>query len=778
MSVTYLSCDAYYGSICIKYDNVSVSYTTGNNQTYGTPPTSAQNIMDGIRFNKFVLNSEIGEQTPEQLCNSSKPEVISQNRGIMENLLNCNLFNYSDMTVETARISRNAFQSNLLCWYDWKGACANIRPDTFDLGTIQAVMVPYQKGVDWDIIDRSSINSTAWAHVWYMYDFVSPRYNKNSQSNGPIQLASYINKFNTGRTRIGNISMPVEITNLYYKMLLTKAIFTDFYNQIYRAGYYANTAVRNPLSKDYISTTFSSDSVGKERFISEIVLQNCSNTITNNCISADIKTIWLNNLTIPTCYVENGECYIDFDISAELYLSYTASTRTLDEFTNSLLNKFFIDDDNTVRLTVGESIVTPRIAQYEQTIFRLGMSSIYQFIIGNYIDLTNDRVVRNFVSPSVMMTIPLRTKVKQFSPTLLAYFSATYPQAVIANGLKIIADTNLIPTVYFNSLSSSAQLTYVRNNCNTNYTPSSNQPINILTFQQYMLNNSTGICLCYCSKLVPLNNPSKCGNKSAMCFDNACTDDYNALLGINNCGSSCGETCSWSESVGSNTFRNPASFNTIKFEQSCGFSCDSVLKRKTSIFIPVLGMITSILGAIIAFLLCQYNQLGKTISYIATISVLCALVGVTAFFTADFSCLPRCGGSGGKTPECMTKYTKMSVSTDFCSPNLACECQFGVAGDCGSNCTCVSTVCKPNDGSARPTVKEYNRKPNMIWILFCLLIAIMIIMISVLLYKIYTIDISLSNYIGLTVLLVITPISMMLHNIISKKESSVFESRC
>lgn len=798
MSVTLLQTDPLDCSFEVKFNSITPTFTD-QGQTYGSIAGSA-NRMAGIKYDSgsttsgcpFIqtdpnckpteecdpMNPNIcslrpcaGNNNCDQLCRNVMGNAVPPSRASMEQVAICPLFTYSDMKLNGW--TKTDGGSEVYCWYDWQGSCAGIDNSSLNIGSAKSSFIfsPQSRGADWDVVDNNQLKPTLWIKTIYRFDFTN--YNKLASN----ILNRWLTDLSTNATSADSQRLPADIIDIIYNSTLTKALFTDFYNQIYNTGYYSAQVPNNPIMTDYI-TNQSSISIEKNIFINQLGEPVCAGNNTTGCISKQLNKIWFDNLIIPTCYVEGTDCYINFNISAEIWKTITDLSQ-LDTLANTLLNNFFIDDGAVI--TVNDISKSPVKAVFVNTILVLGFQPTTSEPLGNYVDVVTNLVSNaptKFIS-TVLMSIPLRTKVSVFSPTLIAYFSANFPSAVIANGQKMIADTGLMPTLYFNSLTSdNDKRTYVENYCDTIYLPSKNQHVLIGTFNQFILNSKTGICSCYVSGLVPQTNQTKRGNQTAMCFDNACTPEFNQLFGVTDCQSKCSQMCAWANATGPNTFTDPTVYNEALFEQTCGYSCDSVLRRKSNPIIPVMGTVLTLLMLLLTFSVCKYGSFSVSATVICMLVVFVIFAGLTAFFTDDFQCLPICGGDDGKTSLCLTKNTKLSVPTQFCGAKLPCECQFGVAGDCGSNCSCVSSMCLPLDGSTRPSHKEYQRDPNMIVVVIAIVISIIIPTILVYLHDDYHWDMSVETYSGLVGVMALIPFSIGMYELLHKKEIVVFDGGC
>lgn len=218
------------------------------------------------------------------------------------------------------------------------------------------------------------------------------------------------------------------------------------------------------------------------------------------------------------------------------------------------------------------------------------------------------------------------------------------------------------------------------------------------------------VCQCYNSLLQPVIG-RKPGNISAMCFDKSCNDpsiQQLFKLSDNLCANKCSDVYSWiynNDPLGPNAGANPFWLNKAKYDKLCGQDYQPLQSRNISLSLLGYGIAIaiSILLLVYAFLYMYKVSKKNTIITICCVGSVC--VGILILFIIDTMGQTTCG-SDNKTPTCKSKIFGWKLPDEFCPFMSACECQSD--NDCGSDCTCISSICIPNTGTFnQATQTEY-----------------------------------------------------------------------
>ncbi len=313
--------------------------------------------------------------------------------------------------------------------------------------------------------------------------------------------------------------------------------------------------------------------------------------------------------------------------------------------------------------------------------------------------------------------------IKKWNVALAAFYLATVTDPDIDVLKSIQKDTGFLPTALISAYCKDKDnldncKTQIINNCEKGY---SNIDIGLDAREYFLIYNpadSTGICTCINSGLVP-QSVSPFNNSTAECFDQSCSSTITGtdvqvgeVLGLTD--DFCRTRCDQMQTFLSNLPRNSAKLDGPKFNRLCGGRAFDDYGFNTTFFIQL--VVPSVILTTIILLFGGMN----TPSIIIASLTLATLVGGAYYLTRLFTPYVRCDGihPGGKQPLCFSKFnTNMPIHPSFCDINMFCECV--INGDCGGpDCTCKGEVCINKTTKIRKSYEEPVKMINLPMVIF------------------------------------------------------------
>ena len=311
--------------------------------------------------------------------------------------------------------------------------------------------------------------------------------------------------------------------------------------------------------------------------------------------------------------------------------------------------------------------------------------------------------------------------IKKWNVALAAFYLATVTIPDIDVLKSIQKDTGFLPKVLISAYCKDNLdncKTQIINNCEKGY---SNIDIGLDVRNYFLMYNpadSTGVCTCINSGLVP-QAVSPFNNSTAECFDQSCSStipgtslQVGEVLGLTD--DFCKTRCDQMQTFLSNLPRNSANLDGKKFNRLCGGRAFDDYGFNTTFFIQL--VVPSVILTTIILLFGGMN----TPSIIIASLTLVTLVGGAYYLTRLFTPYVRCDGihPGGKQPLCFSKFnTNMPIHPSFCDINMFCECV--VDSDCGGpDCTCKGEVCINKTTKTRKSYEEPVKMINLPMVIF------------------------------------------------------------
>jgi hypothetical protein len=290
---------------------------------------------------------------------------------------------------------------------------------------------------------------------------------------------------------------------------------------------------------------------------------------------------------------------------------------------------------------------------------------------------------------------------------------------------------------------------------------------------QYIVCSDVKTCLCYASKLAPINDKTY-PNKAAMCFDTQCTNDVLTLFDIteSDCKNHdlCNEVYDW---VTNSQSSNPDTLDKDKYERFCPNITPPNID-KYNINVLVLCIFYTVLSSTFVFLVCKNKKYETFTTFLMTFITLLVFSFITyflcRFLIGDYLC-------DKNTLHCYSRFygnNSIVIPSEFCNASYKpnCECVFDQ--NCGEQCRCQSGLCV-NKNSKREShiVNQYNF--NYTLIISSLLLSILFPLLFVYASSDYDWHIDKKMYIIIITLLSIIPLLYMIVKTMKKVPVTVYD---